>query len=87
MTSSDETPLGTRRAMTRSRLLLALIALVFVAAACGGSNASDTSAGAEAGSGADQGATSVVLPTSDGGQLDFGDLEGQPTLLWFWAPW
>ena len=31
--------------------------------------------------------TGVVLPTTDGGQLDFNDLEGKPALLWFWAPW
>lgn len=32
-------------------------------------------------------ASSVDLPTLDGGQIDFGDLEGQDVFLWFWAPW
>lgn len=31
--------------------------------------------------------TEVSLPTVDGGQLAFGDLAGQDTVLWFWAPW
>lgn len=31
--------------------------------------------------------TEVSLSTVDGGQLAFGDLAGQDTVLWFWAPW
>ena len=79
--------------MTRSRLLLALLALVFIAAACGGSDSGTTAAGPESGSAAaasESGGSisdGIVLPTSDGGQLDFGDLDGKPALLWFWAPW
>lgn len=30
---------------------------------------------------------SFVAPTVDGGQIDFASLEGQDTVLWFWAPW
>jgi len=30
---------------------------------------------------------SIVVATSAGGQIDFGSLEGQDTVLWFWAPW
>ena len=29
----------------------------------------------------------VVVSTVAGGQIDFGSLEGQDTVLWFWAPW
>jgi hypothetical protein len=32
-------------------------------------------------------AVPVVYDTVAGGQLDFGSLEGQDTVLWFWAPW
>jgi hypothetical protein len=28
-----------------------------------------------------------IAPTVGGSQLDFGSLEGQDTVLWFWAPW
>ena len=66
--------------------MLALVALV--AGACGGSDDTTTSSAVAAdneSSGGEQ--TGVVLPTTDGGQLDFNDLEGKPALLWFWAPW
>ena len=29
----------------------------------------------------------ITLATSTGGQIDFGSLQGQDTVLWFWAPW
>lgn len=29
----------------------------------------------------------AVVATVAGGQIDFGSLEGQDTVLWFWAPW
>ena len=73
----------------RFHVLVALVALVaLLAAACGGSEDATTSAtnatGTESAGGAQAG---VVLPTTDGGQLAFNDLEGKPALLWFWAPW
>ena len=75
--------------MRSPRLLIALVALLaLVGAACGGSEDTTTSAtqatGSESASGDQLG---LVLPTTDGGQLDFNDLEGKPALLWFWAPW
>jgi len=30
---------------------------------------------------------SLVATTVSGGQIDFGSLEGQDVVLWFWAPW
>ena len=30
---------------------------------------------------------SFVVATVGGGQIDFGSLEGQDIVLWFWAPW
>lgn len=30
---------------------------------------------------------SLVATTVAGGQIDFGSLEGQDVVLWFWAPW
>ncbi len=71
--------------MRSTRLLVALaVAFALVATACGGGDATGA-AGATAENGTDTGA--IVLPTTDGGQLDFNDLEGKPALLWFWAPW
>ena len=29
----------------------------------------------------------AVLPTVSGGQIEFGTLEGNDLVLWFWAPW
>jgi len=29
----------------------------------------------------------ITLTDSTGGQIDFGSLQGQDTVLWFWAPW
>jgi hypothetical protein len=29
----------------------------------------------------------VMVPTADGGELDFNSLRGQDVMLWFWAPW
>ena len=78
--------------MKSPRLLIALLALLaLVGAACGGSEDTTTSSAAEAtGSESESGGgeqLGIVLPTTDGGQLAFNDLEGKPALLWFWAPW
>lgn len=54
-----------------------------VAAACGssGSNSGGASpSNAESASG-------LVSPTAGGGQLEWNSIEGQDTVLWFWAPW
>lgn len=29
----------------------------------------------------------VAVPALDGGEVDFGELQGQDVLVWFWAPW
>lgn len=55
--------------------LLAAIALLM--AACGADDVTDDTAAPEP----------LVADTVDGGQVDFNDLEGTDTLLWFWAPW
>lgn len=39
---------------------------------------------------ADAGAATAlagVVDTVAGGQIDLASLEGQDTVLWFWAPW
>ncbi len=36
---------------------------------------------------APQAGSTEVLATISGGQIDFGALQGQDALLWFWAPW
>ena len=53
-------------------------------AAAGTATASNESAAPADDSGL---ATTVVLPSVSGGQIDFGDLAGKDTVLWFWAPW
>ncbi len=72
----------------RVGLLSCAVALTFVAAACGteGNSASDSvpsdDVPGEAGAPLD-----FTVATADGGQLDFGTLEGRDVVLWFWAPW
>ena len=65
-------------------------------AACGGSDAdvdtaADTTATTSAAPAADEATESEAMPvvydTVTGGQIDLGALEGQDTVLWFWAPW
>lgn len=63
---------------------LALSAVLFAAlAACGGASSVGT---ADTGDSLPATATASVQTVS-GGQFDLGDLEGQDTILWFWAPW
>ena len=72
--------------MRSPRLLLALaMAVALVAGACGGGTESPSTSAAVTQGGTD--GAGIVLPTTDGGQLAFNDLEGKPALLWFWAPW
>jgi hypothetical protein len=52
-------------------------------AACGGDDITGSGTGGASGVATPPG----VAPTAGGGQLDFGDLEGSPAMLWFWAPW
>ncbi|MFN3219462.1 MAG: hypothetical protein ACE367_23475 [Acidimicrobiales bacterium] len=65
----------------RSLLLAVAAVLALLTAACGGDDVTGTSGASEVA------AAPGVVPTAGGGQLDFGDLEGSPAMLWFWAPW
>jgi len=68
--------------MRRIRLLSVLVALALFAVACGGGDTTTTAAS--------DGASAEMegsFTTVSGGQLELGDLEGQDTVLWFWAPW
>lgn len=66
--------------MRRSRRLTPLlIALAVVAAACGGSDATSSTAAPSA--------TPNPANTASGGQIDMTSLEGNDVVLWFWAPW
>ena len=80
--------IGTLR---RSPLWVALVMLGLVAVACGGGEASTSAtpgAPVAAAPAADTGADDAIIPpTASGGQLNFNDLLGTPTMLWFWAPW
>jgi len=80
----------------RARLALASIALLALTA-CGAGAATTTSStpaparsqGGSAGSAATPEATFLTLraTTLDGAKFDFASISGQPTVLWFWAPW
>lgn len=74
--------------MTRLRAAAVVAALSFVVAACGG-GASTTDASAQPASESAPAAPVIdgVFDTVSGSQIDFGSLEGQDTVLWFWAPW
>lgn len=65
----------------RLHLLMALLAVLVSAGACGGSS----------GSGADTQAAEVptagVVATAGGGEFDLAELDDGPAIVWFWAPW
>jgi hypothetical protein len=69
------------RSTPRSVLVAVVAVLALLAAACGGDDVTGTGGASEVA------AAPGVVPTAGGGQLDFGDLEGSPAMLWFWAPW
>lgn len=69
-------------------MLAVSLALALTAVACGssdettgGSGATDDNASAPVDS------AGLIATTASGGQIDFGALEGQDFVLWFWAPW
>ena len=74
--------------MTRLRAAALVTALTLVLAACGG-GASTTDASDQPASESAPAAPVIqgVFDTVSGAQIDFGSLEGQDTVLWFWAPW
>ena len=79
----SDTP--TSRARTLTWLALAFAGLLLVAA-CGSEDASTELAGSAADGGPAE-FPRFTAATVDGSQLEFGSLEGQDTVLWFWAPW
>lgn len=76
--------------MSRIRTAAASAALVLTLAACG-SEASTTEAATAAPDAESSAPVGLEVEgsfaTVAGGQLDVGALEGQDTVLWFWAPW
>ncbi len=74
------------------RVAVATIALVLalIAAGCASESSLDASAGPLPEAQADDATAAtgqLLLPTADGGQIDWNSLAGQDVLLWFWAPW
>lgn len=67
--------------MRRMRLLGPALAGLLLLSACGGTTSTTDSASASAMDFAG------VVPTVAGGQFDLSSIEGQDTVLWFWAPW
>jgi thiol-disulfide isomerase/thioredoxin len=74
----------------RSLRPAALVAAALVLGACGGGadpapapdDAEQPAAAAGAGA-----PLSFTAETLEGGEVDAASLEGEPVLLWFWAPW
>ncbi len=67
------------------RAVLAVLGFTLVTAACSGAS-DDVSTNAS--SSAEEAAfLDITVATSDGGQLEWGTLEGQDVVVWFWAPW
>lgn len=63
---------------TRVRLVAALAALALLLTACGGGGDSDAEAA---------GPPAFTAASLAGGDIDSASFAGQPTVLWFWAPW
>ncbi|CAN5769069.1 hypothetical protein BH24ACT4_BH24ACT4_12590 [soil metagenome] len=73
---------------TRHRLLVALAALAFLVAACGGSSDGGSSDDAAGGAtSAEGGPPAFTAANLAGADVDSASFAGQPTVLWFWAPW
>lgn len=91
------TKLDRRAPPVRFVALLAVVVLMLSACGAGSVDevgadaaAGDETAAAQESSPAEPEGVSFpdfVATTADGGQIDFGALEGQDTVLWFWAPW
>jgi len=64
--------------MRQIRTLAVIVVLSLSAVACGGSPAESETVSSMA---------SGENTTISGSQIDLGSLEGQDTVLWFWAPW
>jgi hypothetical protein len=86
----------TDRRLTLCTLVGLFVALALFATSCGGGStettaevvAESTSAPtSDAAEDTEPAEASVVATTVDGGQIDFGSLQGQDVVLWFWAPW
>jgi len=59
-------------------VVLTAATIATLATACGGSGVATTTADA---------ALTGTADTVAGGQIELTSLEGQDTVLWFWAPW
>jgi hypothetical protein len=74
--------------MTRLRAATLVTALSLVLAACGGGSSTTDTSDQPASESAPAGPViGGVFDTVSGTQIDLGSLEGQDTVLWFWAPW
>jgi len=74
--------------MTRLHAAALVTALSLMLAACGGgSSTTDVSDQPASESAPARPVIEGVFDTVSGTQIDLGSLEGQDTVLWFWAPW
>ncbi len=72
---------------SRRRWLATLLALLVVASACGGTASTVSSSGGFSEPEAADELFTGEFATVSGQTIDLGSLEGQDTVLWFWAPW
>jgi thiol-disulfide isomerase/thioredoxin len=74
---------------TRVRLLSLAAAAALTLAACGsGSDDAASDDGGGSSSAASEGSSpTFVADQLGGGELDLASLDGEDTVLWFWAPW
>ncbi len=71
--------------VTRVRLLALFAAAAALLAACGSDTAESEAVAASSDDTAET--ATAILASVSGGQIDINSLEGQDTVLCFWAPW
>ena len=71
----------------RRRWLAVLLAFLFTASACGGTNTATSVSGQTSNAASSTDLFDGEFETVSGETIDLASLQGQDTVLWFWAPW
>ncbi len=91
--ASERAERTSRRRPSRTGLVAATAAVALLAAACGGSDATESADGSATESAAQNGPRldaslfSGEAQTISGETFDLGSLADKDLVLWFWAPW